>query len=169
MTEDRIVWSRSARHHAPTRHSHHLREDHCSPFGEVSLTLRTVFVSIPLIRKTLRRPSHISRCPVRHLQRLGGLTSITVSVFSMSLPRLLARPLSCSGVKMLLPLLVLRERSVGLTLTGDRKLVPWVLRALGKVLRPAEEKHNHLKTFIKLLSLHVFKFCNVRNRNLSCD
>lgn len=66
-------------------------------------------------------------------QRLGGLMSITDSVGapvglglgSMSLPRrgLLVGPgtSSRSGVKTLLPLLVLGDCSVGLKLTGDRK------------------------------------------------
>lgn len=73
-----------------------------------------------------------------NLQRLGGLMSMTDKVgLSMSLPLLLIRLSSYSGVKMLLPLLVLSEWSVGLKLTGDRKLFPWVLLALGKVLRPS--------------------------------
>lgn len=87
-----------------------------------------------------------------YLQRLGGLMSITVKVgLSMSLPLLLIRLSSYSGVKILLPLLVLKEWSVGLKFTGDRKLVPWVLLALGKVLRPTKQKYNHLKTFINML------------------
>lgn len=74
----------------------------------------------------------------QNLQRLGGLMSMTDKVgLSMSLPLLLIRLSSYSGVKTLLPLLVLSEWSVGLKLTGDRKLLPWVLLALGKVLRPS--------------------------------
>lgn len=74
----------------------------------------------------------------QNLQRLGGLMSMTDKVgLSMSLPLLLIRLSSYSGVKTLLPLLVLSEWSVGLKLTGDRKLFPWVLLALGKVLRPS--------------------------------
>lgn len=61
----------------------------------------------------------------QNLQRLGGLMSMTDKVgFSMSLPLLLIRLSSYSGVKTLLPLLVLSEWSVGLKLTGDRKLFP---------------------------------------------
>lgn len=74
---------------------------------------------------------------MENLHRLGGLISITDKVgLSMSLPLLLNRLSSYSGVKTLLPLLVLREWSVGLKLTGERKLVPWVLLALGKVFLP---------------------------------
>lgn len=85
-------------------------------------------------------------------QRLGGLMSMTDSVGaavglglgSMSLPLrgLLAGPgaSSRSGVKTLLPLLVLGDCSVGLKLTGERK--PWtcVRRARGKVFLPAEQR-----------------------------
>lgn len=79
-----------------------------------------------------------------HLQRLGGLMSMTDKVgLSMSLPLLLIRFSSYSGVKTLLPLLVLSEWSVGLKLTGDRKLFPWVLLALGKVLRPSVMHKQH--------------------------
>lgn len=79
-------------------------------------------------------------CAMCSLQRLGGLISITVRVgLSISLPLLRIRPSSYSGVKMLLPLLVLNEWSVGLKLTGDRKLFPCVLLALGNVLRPREK------------------------------
>lgn len=84
----------------------------------------------------------LCKCSANHfyyLQRLGGLMSVTVRVgLSMSLPLRLTRLSSHSGVKTLLPLLVLKEWSVGLKLTGDRKLVPWVLLALGKVLRPTK-------------------------------
>ena len=55
----------------------------------------------------------LCKCFAKHfyyLQRLGGLMSVTVKVgLSMSLPLLLTRPSSHSGVKMLLPLLVLKE------------------------------------------------------------
>lgn len=60
---------------------------------------------------------------------------------SISLPRRLRPGSSSSGVKMLLPLLVLGLCcSVGLKLTGERK--PWVCvrRALGKVFRPEWRK-----------------------------
>lgn len=83
-------------------------------------------------------------------QRLGGLMSMTdrvgatVGLGSMSLPLRgrLAGPgtSSRSGVKTLLPLLVLGDCSVGLKLTGERK--PWtcVRRARGNVFLPAEDK-----------------------------
>lgn len=88
----------------------------------------------------------------QNLQRLGGLMSMTDKVgLSMSLPLLLILLSSYSGVKTLLPLLVLSEWSVGLKLTGDRKLFPWVLLALGKVLRPSmiytEDKCYSTKTY----------------------
>ena len=87
-----------------------------------------------------------------HSQRLGGLMSITdrvgaavgLGLGSMSLPLrgLLAGPgaSSRSGVKTLLPLLVLGDCSVGLKLTGERK--PWtcVRRARGNVFLPAEQQ-----------------------------
>lgn len=85
-------------------------------------------------------------------QRLGGLMSMTdrvgaaagVGAGSMSLPLrgLLEGPgtSSRSGVKTLLPLLVLGDCSVGLKLTGDRKPWTWVLRARGKVFLPAQRR-----------------------------
>lgn len=94
-----------------------------------------------------------------YLQRLGGLMSITVKVgLSMSLPFLLTRLSSYSGVKILLPLLVLKEWSVGLKLTGDRKLVPWVLLALGKVLRPTHENIIMLKLLLICCNGMYLKF-----------
>ena len=62
---------------------------------------------------------------------------VGVGVGSMSLPLRLRPGSSSSGVKMLLPLLVLGDCSVGLKLTGERKPWTWVRRARGKVLRPA--------------------------------
>lgn len=92
----------------------------------------------------------------QNLQRLGGLMSMTDKVgFSMSLPLLLIRLSSYSGVKTLLPLLVLSEWSVGLKLTGDRKLFPWVLLALGKVLRPSMIYTEHERYTTK-------KYCNAK-------
>lgn len=70
--------------------------------------------------------------------RLG--VAAGAGVGSMSLPRRgrLEGPgtSSRSGVKTLLPLLVLGDCSVGLKLTGDRKPWTWVLRARGKVFLP---------------------------------
>lgn len=87
-------------------------------------------------------------------QRLGGLMSMTDRVgLSMSLPLLLIRLSSYSGVKTLLPLLVLSECSVGLKLTGDRKLFPWVLLALGKVFRPSAIHTEHKRYSTK-------RYCN---------
>lgn len=70
-------------------------------------------------------------------ERVGPPEGLAVG--SMSLPlRLLAGPgaSSRSGVKTLLPLLVLGDCSVGLKLTGERKLWTCVRRARGKVFRP---------------------------------
>lgn len=74
----------------------------------------------------LKSKSFTARFPkCQNLQRLGGLMSMTDKVgLSMSLPLLLIRLSSYSGVKTLLPLLVLSEWSVGLKLTGERKLFP---------------------------------------------
>lgn len=98
-----------------------------------------------------------------HLQRLGGLMSMTERVGpaeglafdSMSLPlRLLAGPgaSSRSGVKTLLPLLVLGDCSVGLKLTGERKLWTCVRRARGKVFRP-ESQTRYSELFVSVSSL----------------
>lgn len=92
----------------------------------------------------------------RDSQRLGGLMSMTESVGaaaglgSMSLPRrLLPGPgaSSRSGVKTLLPLLVLGDCSVGLKLTGERKLWTCVRRARGNVFLPAKKSHRTVKAF----------------------
>lgn len=91
-------------------------------------------------KRQLRREGERHTVPAgqRDPQRLGGLMSMTESMAlaSMSLPRRRRAASSSSGVKMLLPLLVLSDCSVGLKLTGERKLWPWLRRARGKVFRP---------------------------------
>lgn len=119
--------------------------------GKAVLTPATPTLSTGLASVPHSQRSHCAH--LRHSQRLGGLMSITVRVgLSMSLPLLLTRLSSYSGVKMLLPLLVLKEWSVGLKLTGERKLVPWVLRALGKVLRPTKQNLTMLQLLLMCCS-----------------
>lgn len=72
--------------------------------------------------------------------KVGAAAGLGVGSMSLPLRGLLDGPgtSSRSGVKTLLPLLVLGDCSVGLKLTGDRNPCTWVLRARGKVFLPAE-------------------------------
>lgn len=126
--------------------------------------------------QTLKQTSSIKSTFYSH--RLGGLMSMTdkvgavagLGLGSMSLPLrgLLDGPgtSSMSGVKMLLPLLVLGDCSVGLKLTGERNPWTWVLRARGKVFLPAERgtsvKQRHLNGCS--LGVSTNRHCNPEGR-----
>lgn len=111
---------------------------HFFPIREKNITYHIYFDDMLSFDTVYLKGKSLEFTKFLNLQRLGGLMSITDKVgLSMSLPLLLILLSSYSGVKTLLPLLVLSEWSVGLKLTGDRKLFPWVLLALGKVLRPS--------------------------------